>query len=95
MAALILGALTVLFGLQLLRILFVGMAVYLSQVQDVSPMLVGGMGLVVFLGGFLAPVVHRTLGPRNALPVVVGGLALVWLAEKLVSSLAADLGLSI
>lgn len=95
MAALLLGALTVLFGLQLLRMLFVGMAVYLSQVQDVSPMLVGGMGLVVFLCGFLAPVVHRTLGPRHALPVVAGGLALVWLAEKLVTSLAADLGLSI
>ena len=95
MAALLLGALTVLFGLQLLRMLFVGMAVYLSQVQDVSPMLVGGMGLAVFLCGFLAPVVHRALGLRNALPVIAGGLALVWLAEKLVSSLAADLGLSI
>ena len=93
--ALLLGALTVMFGLQLLRLLFVGMAVYLSQVQGMSPMVVGGVGLAVFLCGFLEPVVRRILGSAKALPVVVGSLALVWLAEKVVSSLAADLALSI
>ncbi len=95
LTALLLGALTVMFGLQLMRLLFVGMAVYLSQVQGVSPIVVGGMGLAVVLCGFLAPVVRRTLGPAKALPLVVGSLALVWLAEKAASSLAADMALSI
>ncbi len=95
LAALLLGALTVMFGLQLMRMLLVGMAVYLAQVQETSPVLLGVLGLAVFLCGFLAPVVRRTLGPRNALPVVAGLLTLVWLAEKFVSSLPADLGLSI
>ena len=95
LAALLLGALTVMFGVQLLRMLFVGMAVYLTQVQEIDAALVGVLGLVVFLGGFLAPFVHRALGPRNALPVVVGLLTLIWLAEKFISSLPFDLGLSI
>ena len=94
-AALLLGALTVMFGLQLMRMLFVGMAVYLTQVQDISSILVGVMGLAVFLCGLLEPLVRRILGFRNALPIVVGSLSLVWLAEKLVLSLPVDLGLSI
>ncbi len=94
-AALLLGALTVLFGLQLMRMLFVGMAVYLTQIQDISSILVGVMGLAVFLCGLLEPLVRRILGFRNALPIVVGSLSLVWLAEKLVLSLPVDLGLSI
>ena len=94
-AALLLGALTVMFGLQLMRTLFVGMAVYLTQIQDISPILVGVMGLALFLCGFLEPVVRRVLGSRNAILVVVGGLTLAWLAEKVVSSLPVDLGLSI
>ena len=95
LAAVLLGALAVMFGVQLLRMLFVGMAVYLTQVQEIDAALVGVLGLVVFLCGFLAPVVHRALGPRNALPVVVGLLTLIWLAEKFISSLPFDLGLSI
>ncbi len=95
LAALLLGALTVMFGVQLLRTLFVGMAVYLTQVQEISPILVGVLGLAVFLCGFLTPVVRRALGLQIALPVVIGLLTLVWLAEKFVSSLPADLGLSI
>ena len=95
MTILLLGALTVMFGVQLLRTLFVGMAVYLTQVQEISPILVGVLGLAVFLCGFLAPVVQRAIGPRSVLPVVVGLLSLAWLAEKFVSSLPADLGLSI
>ena len=95
MTILLLGALTVMFGVQLLRTLFVGMAVYLTQVQEISPMLVGVLGLAVFLCGFLAPVAQRAIGPRYVLPVIVGLLSLAWLAEKFVSSLPADLGLSI
>ena len=94
-AALLPGALTVLFGLQLLRSLFVGMAVYLTQAQEMDPVMVGALGLVVFLCGFLAPVVRRILGPQYALPIVAGLLSLVWLAQVFVSSLPIGLGLSI
>ena len=94
-AALLLGALTVMFGVQLMRLLFVEMGVYVSQILDVGPTMVGVMGLAVFLCGLMEPVVRRALGFRRALPVVAGSLALVWLAEKTVSSLPVDLGLSI
>ena len=94
-AALLLGALVVTSGLQLMRVLFVEMAVYLTQVQAISSISVGAMGLAVFLCGFLEPVVRRVLGARNALPVVAGSLALVRVAEQVVSSLPVDLGLSI
>ena len=94
-ATLLLGALVVAFGLQLMRVLFVEMAVYLTQVQAISSISVGAMGLAVFLCGFLEPVVRRVLGARNALPVVAGSLALVRVAEQIVSSLPVDLGLSI
>ena len=83
LAALLLGALTVMFGVQLLRTLFVGMAVYLTQVQEISPILVGVLGLAVFLCGFLTPVVRRALGLQFALPVVIGLLTLVWLAREI------------
>ena len=94
LAALLMGALTVMFGIQLLRMLFVGLSMYLAQVEQVSPVLVGLTGLAVFLCGFLEPIVRRVLGPRYALPVVAGSLGLVWLAEKIVSSPPLDLGFS-
>ena len=94
LAALMLGALTVMFGVQLLRMFFVGLSMYLAQVEQVSPILVGLIGPAVFLSGFLVPFVSRVLGPRYALPVVAGSLGLVWLVEKTVSPLPVDLALS-
>ena len=94
LAALLLGALTAMFGIQLMRMLLVGLSMYLAQVQQVSPILVGLMGLAVFLCGFLEPLARRVLGPRHALSIVAGGLGLVWLIEKTVSSLPVDLALS-
>ena len=94
LAALLLGALTVMFGIQFMRMFLVGLSMYLAQVQQVSPVLVGLMGVAVFLCVFLEPIVRRVLGPRNALPVVGGSLGLVWLVEKTVSSLPLELALS-
>ena len=93
--ALSVGALTMMFGVQFLRLLFVDMAVYLNQVQGINALLVGAMGLAVFLSAFLEPFVRRALGSRSALPVVVGGLAVVRLAEQFVSSPSVDLAMSI
>ena len=93
--ALSVGALTMMFGIQFLRLLFVDMAVYLNQVQGLNALLVGAIGLAVFLSAFLEPFVRRALGSRNALPVVVGGLAVVRLAEQFVSAPSVDLAVSI
>lgn len=95
LAALLLGALTVMFGIQLLRMFFAGLSMYLAQVEQISPILVGLIGPAVFLSGFLAPFVSRVLGSRNALLAVSGSLGLVWLAEKTVSSPPVDVGFSI
>ena len=93
--ALSVGALTTMFGVQFLRLLFVDMAVYLNQVQGINALLVGAMGLAVFLSAFLGPFVRRALGSRNCLPVVVGGLAVVRLVGQFVSSPPVDLAMSI
>ena len=87
----LLGAVTVVFGFQLMRTLFVEMAVYLTQVRDVDSMLVGAMGLGLFLCVFLEPLVRRALGPRNALIAVVIALGAVRLVEQTISPLAVDL----
>ena len=67
LAALLLGALTVMFGVQLMRMFFSGLSMYVAQVEQVSPILVGLIGPAVFLSGFLAPFVSRVLGSRERL----------------------------
>lgn len=94
-APLLLGAITVMFGLQVLRTFVVGLAVYLAQAKDVNPGLVGVIGLAVFVTAFLAPVVYRVLGRENAFVVTAGGLGLVRLAEQLVPSVPVGLGLAV
>ena len=94
LAATLLGALTCVFGLQFLRLLVVALSVNLVQVNELSSVLVGVMGLAVFGLGFLAPVVHQMLG-RSGAPVVFAGLGLLRIAEQLSPSLPVDLALSI
>ncbi len=95
LAATLLGALTFAFGLQFVRLLVVGLSVNLVQINELSSVLVGGLGLIVFGIGFLAPAVHRALGRRAAAPVVFGGLGLLRIAEQFTASLSVDLALSI
>ena len=94
-AAALLGAITFVFGLQFLRLLVVALSVNLVQINEMSSMVVGGIGLIVFGAGFLAPAVHRALGRRAAAPAVFGGLGLLRIAEQLTTSLSVDLALSI
>ena len=94
LAATLLGALTCVFGLQFLRLLVVALSVNLVQINELSSVLVGGMGLAVFGLGFLAPLVHRMLGHAGA-PVVFAGLGLLRIAEQFSPSLPLDLALSI
>ena len=95
LAATLLGALTCVFGLQFLRLLVVALSVNLVQINELSSVLVGVMGLAVFALGFLAPVVHGILGRRTGVPVILGGLGLLRIAEQFSSSLPVDLALSI
>ncbi len=94
LAATLLGTLTCVFGVQFLRLLVVALSVNLVQIAELSSVLVGVMGLAVFGLGFLAPAAHALLG-RSAVPVVLGGLGLLRIAEQLSSSLPVDLALSI
>lgn len=94
LAATLLGALTCVFGVQFLRLLVVALSVNLVQIAELSSVLVGVMGLAVFGLGFLAPAARALLG-RSAVPVVLGGLGLLRIAEQLSSSLPVDLALSI
>ena len=94
LAATLLGALTCVFGLQFLRLLVVALSVNLVQINELSSVVVGVMGLAVFGLGFLAPVVHGMLG-RSGAPVILGGLGLLRIAEQFSSSLPVDLALSI
>lgn len=95
LVATLLGALTCVFGLQFLRLLVVSLSVNLVQINELSSVLVGVMGLALFSVGFLAPVVQRMLGRRADVPVVCGGLGLLRIAEQFTSSLPVDLALSI
>ena len=87
-------ALTVLFGLQLLRVLFAELVFYVRDSLGAGSILPGVYILVLFLLSFLAAPVHRALGPRRALALTAGGLALVRLVEQLVPWPVADLALS-
>ena len=87
-------ALTTAFGLQMLRLLITGLTFYLKDAEDVSTIEVGGIGLGVFLIAFLAPVVRRAAGLRNALLLSAGGLGVVRLVEQFTSSPQVDLVLA-
>ena len=81
-------------GLQMLRLLITGLIFYLKDAEDVSTIAVGGIGLGVFLIAFLAPVVRRAAGLRNALLLSAGGLGVVRLVEQFTSSPQVDLVLA-
>ena len=87
-------ALAVVFGLQIIRVLLTGLIFYIRDSQGASPAVPGAYAFGVFLLAFLAPVIQRFLGPRGTLALTAGGLALVRLAEQVVSSPAVDLGLT-
>ena len=87
-------ALTVVFGLQLLRVLLTGLVFYIRDSLDAGSIAPGAYALVLFLLAFLAPTLGRLLGPRRSLALTAGGLALMRLAEQLAPWPAVDLGLS-
>ena len=87
-------ALTVVFGLQVLRVLFTGLVFYIRESLDAGSFVPGAYALVLFLLAFLAAPMFRALGHKQALALTSGGLALVRLVEQLVPWPAVDLGLT-
>ena len=90
----VLAALTVAFGLQLIRMLLADMVFYHRDSVGAAPVVTGVFALGIFSLAFLAPCLKRSLTPRAALLAMAGGVAVVRLAEQLVRLPAADLALA-
>lgn len=91
----LLTALVTVFGLQSLRVLFVGFVGYLRDSQGMASLTLAPIAIGVFALSFLAGPLSRIAGTRNALWVTAGGLAVVRMAEQLVRTAQLDLYLSI
>lgn len=89
------SAITMAFGLQILRALLPSLVWYLGDAAGVSYFLLGPLALGIFLASFFSAVFWRALGRRRALIVTVGGLGLVRLAEQAVIVPSLDLALAI
>ncbi len=87
-------ALTVVFGLQVFRVLLVELVFYLRDSLGSSPAVPGIYALALFLVPFSASWVSRLLGPRYAVMLTAGGLALARLIEQFITWPAADLALA-
>ncbi len=86
-----LPALTVTFGLQLLRVLLPLFLWYLGDSVSLSYVLLGPLALGIFAAAFLAGVFRQKLGHARALIVAVGGVGIARLSEQLVANAAFDL----
>jgi len=90
-----LPAITMAFGLQLLRVLLPSLVWYLGDSAGVSYFLLGPLAFGIFLTSFLAAAFRRALGHWHALVVAMGGLGLVRLVEQAVTIPSLDLALAI
>lgn len=82
---LLVKALAIAQGLQLLRGLLASLSVYLGQVKDVEANLLALLILTIFLAGFAAPLLWNLLGRHRALLVLAASLALLRIAEQLLN----------
>jgi len=78
----ILIALTVMFGLQMLRVLFPTFVYYLRDSLGFSSMSLAPITLAIFSLSFLATPLVKLLGAKSALAVAAGGVAIVRLLEQ-------------
>ncbi len=91
----LLPALVITLGMQSLRMFIAGVAWYLRDTVGMSSLSVIPYAFATFFLGFLAAGLHRLVGPRAALWITVGGVAVLRLIEQLSVSPAWDFGLSI
>lgn len=86
-------ALTVLLGLQFLRV-FLPSVTYVLGAGGLQPYVIGGYVLGTFGLGFAAPLLRRRIGARALLSLAAGGLAVLRVAEQLNRDPRFDLVLS-
>jgi len=87
-------SLTVLFGLQLMRLLFSSLVGYLRDSQGVEALNLAPLALGIFATSFLAGPMRRVTGPRLAIRITAGGVGLIRLVEQVSTSPSLDLYLS-
>lgn len=92
--SLILIALVVIFGLQLIRVLLPTFVNYLRDSQGMSAVSLAPIALGIFALSFLAGPLRRLLGLRWAFVVTAAGVALLRMAEQLTFTPALDLVLA-
>ncbi|MBU1661611.1 MAG: hypothetical protein KKD28_09080, partial [Chloroflexi bacterium] len=90
-----LPALTMLFGLQTLRVLLPLIVYHYGEQPGVSTIDMGIYALSVFLTAFLAAAVRRLLRPRATLLLTTGGVALLRLAEQFSTNPRLDMLLTV
>jgi endonuclease/exonuclease/phosphatase family metal-dependent hydrolase len=95
---LLLPALTVLFGLQIIRVLVPGLTWLLGDRFGLDAIQLGSIALVIFLAAFLAGSLHRLQGSYRSVIITSGGLGLLRLltqvgwSEPLINLILAALG---
>jgi endonuclease/exonuclease/phosphatase family metal-dependent hydrolase len=90
----LLTALVTVFGMQILRVLFVGFVGYLRDSQGMASLTLAPIAIGIFALSFLAGLLNRFARTRSALWITAGGLALVRVAEQFAQSAQLDLYLS-
>jgi len=87
----LLPALTVMFGLQVLRLLVPGLTWILGDRLNLGAVYLGGIALLVFTTAFMAGGLQRLLGENRSIIITAGGMGLlrllmqVWWGEPLVN----------
>ena len=76
-------ALTVLFGLQVLRVSLSGLTWTIGDRLNLSAVHLGAIALLIFSAAFLAGVIRRRLGEQRAIFITAGGVGLLRLAMQL------------
>lgn len=87
-------ALSLMFGLQMVRVLFATVTWYLRDTVGLPSISLAYYAFPIFFAGFLAAPLHRAAGPRLSLWIVTGGLAILRLVEQLVFEPKLDLWIS-
>ncbi|MCH7481200.1 MAG: endonuclease/exonuclease/phosphatase family protein [Chloroflexi bacterium] len=85
---------TVMFGLQMLRVLMPSLAVYLRDTVGVGSLDLAPIAVGIFSLSFLAGILWRYAGPRTALWISAGGVAIVRVLEQISTSPNLDFYLS-
>jgi endonuclease/exonuclease/phosphatase family metal-dependent hydrolase len=83
---LLVTALAVTQGLQLLLGALSSLSVYLGQVRDIDPIMLAVLIFLLFLAGFAAPLIRHLVGWRRGVCVLAGALAILRLAEQLAAT---------